>query len=216
MPTAVITESSEKTMSSARICASVAPNPTVRCASARSRGRRRPRSPAASPSPPSTLLVKLVGRLGHQEQAAGQQHQIAPRKCAGRAGVNSGARQPHEPAQPQQQRRCAGSAPAPMPRRRTRGRCPCATFSRQDRDEDDVVDAEDDLHHREADQADQPLGPEEHAQKSSTVAGRFDQLCPSRLATCAASSTARAITDRMRPSSMISRPAMVQPAGVVT
>ncbi len=42
------------------------------------------------------------------------------------------------------------------------------------------------------------------------------QLCPRRLATCAASSTARATTERMRPSSRISKPAMVQPAGVVT
>src|SRR5665213_705774 len=40
--------------------------------------------------------------------------------------------------------------------------------------------------------------------------------CPSLAAVLAASSTARAMTERMRPSSMISRPAMVLPAGVVT
>ena len=42
------------------------------------------------------------------------------------------------------------------------------------------------------------------------------QLWPSRPATRVASSTARASTERMRPSSRVSRPAMVQPAGVVT
>ena len=73
MPTAVITESSENTMSSTRICTSTTPN--------------------VRPCRPLTVLlvvrhlelvVDLVRRLGDEEQPAAEQDQVASRECRGR------------------------------------------------------------------------------------------------------------------------------------
>jgi len=65
IPTAVITESSEKTTSRTRICASTA-------ATAGAPGPFEP-SPASGPS---SLRVHLVRRLADQEQASGDQDQV--------------------------------------------------------------------------------------------------------------------------------------------
>ncbi|MGC4084348.1 MAG: hypothetical protein QM736_20110 [Vicinamibacterales bacterium] len=70
MPTAVITESSEKTMSSSIICPMTA-------------GTTAPlwRSRAFLSFEP---LVNFDGRLPHQEQAAAEQNEVAPRDLADR------------------------------------------------------------------------------------------------------------------------------------
>ena len=79
MPTAVITESSEKTMSSSVIW--------IRTR----RERRRARARMPSPSSPFEPGVDLVRALGEQEQAADDQDQIAARQLVARARVKSGA-----------------------------------------------------------------------------------------------------------------------------
>ena len=83
MPTAVITESSENTMSSSMICTSTAPKVAAF-------------GLWLSVLAALQLVVDLPGRLGHQEEAADQQDQIAP----GEAVV-------------QHARRAAGSGPSP-------------------------------------------------------------------------------------------------------
>ena len=70
IPTAVITESSENTMSSRRIWNRTQPNARAPLAALGVVGLR------------LDLLVDLPGRLEHEEEAAAQQDEAAPRQLA--------------------------------------------------------------------------------------------------------------------------------------
>jgi hypothetical protein len=142
MPTAVITESSENTISSSRICTMTLVND----------GRLA--SPALS-APAFQLVVNFMGALGDEEQAADQQDHVA----AGNPLTGHGderRRQAHHPRDGQQQPepRDHGQRQADDPR-------PLALLGPeppgQDRDEHDVVDAEDDLEHRQREKGDPAL-----------------------------------------------------------
>ena len=95
MPTAVITESSENTMSMQHDLHDHAGEATRTARRARAR------------SSPFELLVDLVRALREQEQAADEQDQVAPRDRRARATVNSGAVSRIDPGDRQQQQRCA-------------------------------------------------------------------------------------------------------------
>ena len=107
MPTAVITESSEKTMSSRRIW-------TITPA-------KRTGAPAGLVSPcssPSSFVMDLVRRLGDQEQAAADQDQVAPGDRPVPRCVKSGVGQADDPGEQGEQRRCAMHMARLRPRRR--------------------------------------------------------------------------------------------------
>ena len=88
MPMAVITESSENTMSSSRIWTITAPND----------GRDARRGPALLAF---ELVVDLVGRLGDQEQPAREQDEIAAGDLLAEHGEQRTG-QPHDPGDRQQ------------------------------------------------------------------------------------------------------------------
>ena len=148
MPTAVITESSEKTMSSSMIWTMTA----------RERRRDARRAVALFAFEP---LVNLERRLAEQEQAAADQDQVAARDARGRRRVKSGAvsRMIQAIDSSSRMRMHHGGEQAASG---ARGCC-CAAGSLPDenRDEDDVVDAEHDLEKGQRDEREQAVGGEE-------------------------------------------------------
>ena len=101
MPTAVITESSEKTMSSSMIWPMTAPND----------GATRAVTVALFPF---ELLVDLARGLGEQEQAAADQDQVAARDAAPEHREQR-LGEPDDPGEREQQRRCACTIAAISP-----------------------------------------------------------------------------------------------------
>ena len=91
MPTAVITESSENTMSSSRICDE---HPR--------RTRRARRGAARLVGLRLDLLVDLPGGLADQEEAAAQQDEVAPRDAAAEHG-HEGLGEAHHPRDREEQ-----------------------------------------------------------------------------------------------------------------
>ena len=104
-------------------------------------GRRHPRAAVALLA--FELVVNLVRALGDQEEAADDENQVAAGNLLAERGEERGG-QPHHPRNRQQQ----ADADEHRQRQAQLAR-PLALLlrqlPRQDRDEDDVVDAEDDL-----------------------------------------------------------------------
>ena len=144
MPTAVITESSENTMSSSMICPMTAAND----------GATRAADMAVLAF---ELLVNLARRLEEEEQPAAGKDQIAAREFVVEDRDREERRgQLHDPGDRQQQQDAhhhRRHQPDPagallLGRRQLAG---------EDRDEDHVVDAEDDLEHGQRDERDQSV-----------------------------------------------------------
>ena len=143
MPTAVITESSEKTMSSSRICRMTPANDAARRAVCAGRF-------------PFEVVVNLAGALENQEQpAAREDHR--PARELDTEQRHERPRQAHHPDDRQQQRDAdehrEEQAHPPGALALAGGQLP-----RHDRDEDDVVDAEDDLQDGERQESGPSLG----------------------------------------------------------
>ena len=137
MPTAVITESSENTMSSSMICPMTAA----------SDGATRAADVALLAF---ELLVNLARRLEEQEQAADDRGSgRGPRIGLSSTTVNSGAVRRMIQAIDISSRMRITIAPI-RPMRRARSCSACRQLAGEDRDEDDVVDAEHDLEHASA------------------------------------------------------------------
>ena len=102
MPTAVMTESSEKTISSARICARTTPTLTDL-------------PPAAcSSSSRFDLAVDLIGGLGDQEQAADEQDEIPPSDFMVQE-AEEGLGEAHDPADGEEEPHAhEGASPSPV------------------------------------------------------------------------------------------------------
>ena len=152
MPTAVMTESSEKTMSSSTIWAMT------------------PRRTTPSPSAASALVIvdlelleDLVGRLADQEQAAAEQDQIAPAEVVSEQ-AEQGGRQSHHPRDREQQPEQPHPEREHEAERRASGCCWPRQLRRHDREEDDVVDAKHDLQRGEGRQRDPAVGVQKGAQ----------------------------------------------------
>jgi hypothetical protein len=102
------------------------------------------------------LVVDLVGRLGDQEQAATEQDQVAPRE-ASTENREQRLGEPHHPGQREEE-------PEPHDERERDAEAAGlrlvlgGQLGGEDRDEDDVVDAEHDLHRGECQQADVRVG----------------------------------------------------------
>ncbi len=140
MPTAVITESSENTMSSITIWAMIGQK--AACA-------------ALLPCLCSALepLVDLGGRLDQQEHAADDQDQVAPRELeAARSRTAVAVSDITQVMLASSPRRISSASERPMIR--ARSRCVGRQLVREDGDEDQVVDAQHDLEHDEREQAD--------------------------------------------------------------
>ena len=161
MPTAVSTESSENTMSSRTIWTSTLAH----------RGRRRIRRDVVG----GFALERLadLGRgLPEQEDAAADEDEVAPRELVA-VEREHGRRQADDPRDGQQQRDAHAhrEAESDVPG-------PVAVVGRQaldeDRDEDDVVDAEHDLEHREGDEGDPDLGVGRAAPSIEDTVGRAE------------------------------------------
>ena len=153
MPTAVITESSEKTMSSSMICTITAPNDGATLA-------------VTLALLAFELLVDLARALGEQEQAAADQDQVAARDARAPSTVNSGSVSRTIQAS-ENSSRMRMTIAASSPTVRARSCCSARQLARQDRDEDHVVDAEHDLEDRERDQRDDGIGGEDPFHRSA-------------------------------------------------
>ena len=143
MPTAVITESSENTMSSTMICAITAANDGY--------DLRRSMALLAFEA-----VVNLERRLGQQEQAAAEQNQVAAREPLSNS-VKSGAVSRMIQASDISSRMRMIIAAA-SPRRRALRLLAVGQLAGENRDEDDVVDAEDDFEKRERRERDEAVG----------------------------------------------------------
>ena len=130
MPTAVMTESSEKTMSRSMTWLITAPNEATAFALS---------WPLAL-----ELVVNFVGRLRQQEQAAADENQIASREAA----AGTAQRPVRREIQTMDPNSRAASAWPRSGRPAARVAAVPWAVSGQDRDEDDVVDPEDDLEKR--------------------------------------------------------------------
>ena len=154
MPTAVMTESSENTASSTTICVTM----TQKLAYARPRRR----AVAAALEP----LVQLHGALEQQEEAARHQDQVASGRRQGpmeNSGVVSVTSQDMTDNRPRRMTSARLS-----PRMRARSRCE-GQLVRQDGDENQVINAQDDLKNDQGKQADPRSGSSSHSIRSSKV-----------------------------------------------
>ena len=156
-PTAVRTESSENTMSSATIWASVPPNDA---------------------EPPDVGRMRLLALdrfedlgacLPEQEQAADDQDDVAPRELEApdrdhRGGQADDPRDGQEQQDPHARREAEADQPRTVA---LLGRQPLHEHG----DEDHVVDAEHDLERRQREQGDPRLGVAQHVHRPSRVAG---------------------------------------------
>ena len=162
MPTAVMTESSEKTMSMTAMVTMV----HAKLAGLPAAAPRRVVSRRVLGLRLFQLLVHLDDALADQEQPAGQQDEVAPRDFAGvevvqerhRGSVKSGVVRPSRNDSENSSRMRVPSA-APSPILRASRLLLLRQLADDDREEDDVVDAEDDLHHREREQPEEDRGP---------------------------------------------------------
>jgi hypothetical protein len=101
-------------------------------------------------------FVQLGGRLVDEEQAAREQHQVASRERVVQHGEQR-LGQAHQPRQREQQQDAQDQRqPMPQPCARAAAMRGPSPFCDRIATQQDVVDAEDDLHDRQADQADQP------------------------------------------------------------
>ena len=135
MPTAVITESSENTMSSSMIWTITLTNDAA---------ARAVRVPFLA-FEPLVDLERALGRAGTVRRRSGSGR---GRRSRGRATVKSGVVSLTIQASENSSRTRVTIAPS-SPSRRARRAAGRRQLSRQDRDEDDVVDAEDDFEERE-------------------------------------------------------------------
>ena len=141
MPTAVITESSENTMSITMICATTAAS------------ERAAASPSRSLVLALELSVDLERRLGDEEQAAEIRIRPRPETSTPRS-VNSGVVSRTTHAMLSSSSRIRVTNAPNRPSRRALAPLLLRQLPGEDRDEDDVVDAEDDLEHGQREQSD--------------------------------------------------------------
>jgi hypothetical protein len=160
MPTAVMTESSENTMSTTAIWAMTLQNRAAACRLGRAL---------------LALLALLDGLedlarcLVEQEQPAAQQHQVAP--AEGVAGDREQlGRQAHDPAERQQQRDARDHRERQAGAARLVALC-SGEPAHQDGQEDDVVDAQHDLEGREHPEGDPQRRVEQQFHGGLPVAG---------------------------------------------
>src|SRR6185503_7157465 len=112
------------------------------------------------------LVVDLPRRLGDQEQSAEQEDQVAAGDLTAERAAKERAREPHHPRdrEQQEQARDEGQPQAHLARQRLLGGGQPAA---DDRDEDEVVDAQDDLERGQGQQRDEAIGGEERAHRSA-------------------------------------------------
>ncbi len=159
MPTAVITESREKTISRTRSWINT------------DRNTCRPPTRRLGGVLGLELVVDLPRGLPDQEEAPAQEDEIASGEGVP-ADREEGAGQPHQPGNREEEPDAdqEGQPDSEPPGQRLLG---AGQAGGEDGDEDDVVDAEDDLHRRQRRESDQGVPGEEgvHGQRDATRSG---------------------------------------------